>query len=84
MEILPGPAEIVLYPACKCGFFCIYCIRIVYYTTHHLNIRHMKTHTHPTHNHSSHVGSTAGTILLAIGFLALVMMLTYLFTNGVK
>jgi hypothetical protein len=43
----------------------------------------MKTHTHPTHTHS-HVGSTASTILLAIGFLALVMMLTWLFTKGVQ
>jgi hypothetical protein len=49
-----------------------------------LKIRHMKTHTHPTQNHSSIVGSTVGTILLAIGFLALVMMLTYLFTKGVQ
>jgi hypothetical protein len=37
-----------------------------------------------THTHSSNVGSTAGTILLAVGFLALVMMLTYLFINGVQ
>jgi hypothetical protein len=44
----------------------------------------MKTHTHPTHTQSSLVGSTAGTILLAIGFLTVVMMLTYLFTNGVR
>jgi hypothetical protein len=49
-----------------------------------LKIRHMKTHTHPTHTHSSAVGSAAGTILLALGFLALVMMLTYLFTKGVQ
>jgi len=44
----------------------------------------MKTHTHPTHTHSSQAGSIAGTILLAIGFLALVMMLTFLFTKGVQ
>jgi hypothetical protein len=44
----------------------------------------MKTHTHPNHHHSFHLGSTAGTILLAVGFLALIMMLTYLFTTGVQ
>jgi hypothetical protein len=44
----------------------------------------MKTHTPSAHSHASHAASTAGTILLAIGFLAIVMMLTYLFTNGVQ
>jgi hypothetical protein len=43
----------------------------------------MKTHTHSAHTHY-HLGSTAGTILLAVGFLALVMMLTWLFINGVQ
>jgi hypothetical protein len=40
----------------------------------------MKKATHSVHHH--HPGQAATTILLAIGFLALVMFLSYLFITG--
>ena len=79
-------AKLPFTPLANADFFAyiVYALgiidRIIIFTI--LKIRHMKTHTHPTHTHSYHVGSTASTILLAIGFLALVMMLTFLFTKG--
>jgi hypothetical protein len=43
--------------------------------------RSMATHSKRT-SHSHHLGQTAVTILMAIGFLGLIMMLSYLFING--
>ncbi|HZE83571.1 MAG TPA: hypothetical protein VE035_04640 [Puia sp.] len=39
------------------------------------------TQTHPQHHHH-HLGQTATTVLLAIAFLSVVMLLSYLFSAG--
>lgn len=51
----------------------------------HLKLRLMKkiTQTHPQHHsHHYHLGQTATTILLAVVFLSVVMLLSYLFSAG--
>jgi hypothetical protein len=40
------------------------------------------THAEP-HAHHHHLGQTASTILLAIAFLSVVMLLSYLFSSGI-
>jgi hypothetical protein len=40
------------------------------------------TTTHPQHHAHHHLGETASTILLAIAFLSVVMLLSYLFSSG--
>ena len=62
----------VLNRPCKCGFFIIYLGEILIFFNK--KIRHMK---------KAHSAGNAGlTILLAIGFLGLVMFLSYMFITG--
>jgi len=60
---------------CRYRKFCIYCICC--FDIFSLNVRHMKKNTHHLH-----AGEAVTTILLAIGFLGLVMFLSFLFITG--
>ena len=53
-------------------FFIYIVLEILIYS---LKIRHMKQHSH-------HLGQTAVTVLLAAGFLGLVMFLSYIFITA--